>query len=62
MSENNPLSKYDMDAWRLCNRMYGQPKQRVHHWKRMNKCLNALIKADGDMDKAIDIFLGKDKQ
>ena len=59
MRSRTPYSKYDIQAHTLANRIYGKGPyyQGRHHWKRYNKCLNAILKYDGDIDKAEEFIM-----
>ena len=49
----NPLAKYNEPARRLADRLWAVKTYGwKHHWTRLDQCRNALVKFDGDIDKA----------
>ena len=58
----NPLAKYNEPARRLADRIWAVKTYRYnHHWTRLNQCVNALIKFDGDIDKAFRYVITNSK-
>ena len=56
----NPLAKYNESAQRLADKIWATKTYPIgHHWTRLNQCRDALVKFDGDIDKAFRYLISK---